>query len=126
LCLYDFEDSFLAWAEFSEKSDLVPIGDHHHLPMTDLARLLRNSRAPLTAAAAAQLGLPPGAPISTAAADLLHATIDPAGPRCRSFRSASYYLCGRSRLNTETDLPTDLVGATRPARAPSPTDQEHL
>jgi hypothetical protein len=49
--------------------------------------------------------LPDGVTIATAIAHLLHATIALDGPRCRSFRSATYYL---RRLNhLDPDLKPD-------------------
>lgn len=69
--------------------------------MVELSRHLGESRATLAASACVQIGLPPGVTIAAAVAALLHATIDPDGPRCRSFRAASYYLRGLARLDAD-------------------------
>ncbi len=95
------EEAFRAWALDPAKPDVVDLGEHGNVPMVELSRQLGGSDAMLTASACAQLGVPPGATIATAAAELFHATIDPTGPRCRSFRAASYYLRGLIRLDAD-------------------------
>lgn len=97
--LDELEDAFQAWLEAPAKPDVIDLGDQGELPMVELARYLGASQATLAASACVQVGLPPGATMATAAAELLHATVDPEGPRCRSFRAASYYLRGLARLN---------------------------
>lgn len=62
-----------------------------------LARLCSSS-APLGAACSRRLGLSDDTTVSEAAEELLFARHDPGGPRCRSFRSASYYLYGLARI----------------------------
>jgi hypothetical protein len=104
LHLQELEDSFLLWAEAPEKPDIVDLGCRSVL-MTTMARRLARSSRPLTAAAARQLGMPIGTTIAVAARELLQATIDPDGPRCRSYRAASYFLRGIARL--EADLGAD-------------------
>ena len=95
------EDAFLAWAHDPAKPDVVDLGAHGQVSMVELARGVGGSPATLPAFACVQLGLPPGVTIAAAAAQLLDATIDPDGPRCRSFRAASYYLRGLVRLDAD-------------------------
>lgn len=101
LHLDELEDAFCAWAHDPAKPDVVDLGLHGDLSMVELSRRLEGSRATLGAAVCAQFGLPPGVTIATAVAALLHATVDPDGPRCRSFRAASYYLRGLARLDAD-------------------------
>lgn len=82
------------------------------LPLADALVHLRDTTAPLGAACARQVGLPDDATIAEAAHKLLFARFHRDGPRCRSFRSASYYLRGLARIGA-TDVVPDLV--TRPA-----------
>lgn len=95
------EDAFCAWADDPAKPDVVDLGPHGQVPMVELSRRLEGSQATLPASACLQLGLPPGVSIATAVAELLHATVDAGGPRCHSFRAASYYLCGLARLDAD-------------------------
>ncbi len=95
------EEVFRTWALDPAKPDVVDLGEHGNVGMVELSRQLGGSEATLAASACAQLGVPPGATIATAARELLHATIDPKGPRCRSFRAASYYLRGLIRLDAD-------------------------
>jgi hypothetical protein len=99
----ELEDAFLAWAHDPAKPDAVDLGQQREVSMVELSRQLGDSQATLATSASAQIGLPPGVTIATAVAALLHATVDPDGPRCRSFRAASYYLRGLARL--DIDLP---------------------
>jgi hypothetical protein len=101
LCLDELEDAFQAWAHDPAKPDVVDLGEHGDVPMVELSRRLGESRATLAASACAQIGLPSGVTIATAAAALLDATVDPDGPRCRSFRAASYYLRGLAHLDAD-------------------------
>lgn len=105
--LDELEDAFRVWTHDPAKPDVVYLGQLGDVPMVELSHRLRGSEATLAEAACAQLGLPPGATIATAVAALLHATDAPDGPRCRSFRAASYYLRGLARL--DPDLRSDTV-----------------
>lgn len=98
--LDELEDAFLAWVDDPTKPDVVEFGppSYRTVPTVGLLRRLGSSRAALPAPACKQIGLPSGVTIAAAAAELLWATIDPGGPRCRSFRAATYYLRGLSRL----------------------------
>ncbi len=104
------EAAFRTWALDPGKPDVVDLGEHGNVGMVELSRQLGGSEATLTASACAQLGVPPGATIAIAARELLYATTDPKGPRCRSFRSASYYLRGLIRL--EADLQPATSGSS--------------
>lgn len=122
LRVQDLEDHFLVWAESPEKPDVVELGQRRALLMTTLARRLARSTRPLTPAAALQLGLSPDTTIAVAADELLMATINPDGPRCRSYRAASFFLRGRAQL--EADLEAGLEADVGPqsngaGRAPS-------
>ncbi len=110
--LDELEDAFRAWAHGPAKPDVVDLGEDGSVPMVELSRHLGQSQATLAASACAQLGVPPGTTISTAAAELLHATVDPDGPRCRSFRAASYYLRGLIRLDDDLQPATSNPGST--------------
>lgn len=111
LHLEDLEDAFCAWAHDPAKPDVVDLGQHRQVPMVQLSRRLGESQATLPASACAQIGLPPDVTIATAVAELLHATVDPDGPRCRSFRAASYYLRGLARLDADLRPATSYLGS---------------
>ena len=95
------EDAFAAWVHDPVKPDVVDLGGYGDVSMLELSRRLGGSTAALSASASVQIGSSPGVTIGAAAARLLHAMFDPGGPRCRSFRSASYYLCGLARLDAD-------------------------
>ena len=108
LDLDELEHAFHAWAHDPAKPDVVDLGRHGEVSMVALSRHLGASRSTLAASACLQIGLPRGVTIATAVAELLHATVDPDGPRCRSFRAATYYLRGLARL--DADLRPDTAG----------------
>ena len=119
LGLDELEDAFCAWVDEPVKPDVVDLGQHGAVPIAELSRRLRGSQATLPASACVQLGLPPGVTIAAAIAELLHATVDPGGPRCRSFRAASYYLRGLARLDADFRPVTRSVGSrTKDPRGP--------
>ena len=95
------EDAFCAWAHDPAKPDVVDLGQDGEVAMVELSLRLGGSQATLPASACVQIGLPPDVTIATAVAELLRATVDPDGPRCRSFRAASYYLRGLARLDAD-------------------------
>ncbi len=114
--LGEFEAAFTAWADDPAKPDAVDLGQRGAMSMVELSRQLVGSSATLATSACAQIGLPPGTAIVTAAGALLRATVDPDGPRCRSFRAACYYLRGLSRLDADPctcahDLGTRIEGS---------------
>lgn len=98
--LDELEDAFLAWVDDPAKPDAVELGppSYQTLPTVKLLRRLGLSRATLPGPACEQIGLPSGVTVAVAAVELLRATIEPGGPRCRSFRAATYYLRGLPRL----------------------------
>lgn len=118
----ELEDAFRAWIRGRAKPDVVDLGQHQDLSMVELSRHLAGSREPLDASEARQIGLLPSATIATAAAALLHTTVDPEGPRCRSFRAVSYYLRGLARL--DTDLPV-MAGNPGARVEGSPDERAH-
>jgi hypothetical protein len=97
------EDAFRAWVTGREKPDvlIVAAGGCHPVPIEHALRRLSTSTQPLAPAPGAALGLCPDATVGTAAAALLQARADPAGPRCRSYRSATYFLFGRALLASD-------------------------
>lgn len=111
------EDDFLDWLHDPVMPEVIAHGLHGEVAMVDLCRHLAGSQTKLGVFDARRVGLPSGATIGTAAAALLHSTVDPQGPRCRSFRAARYYL--RGLANLDTDLPpatSDLDLVTEAAR----------
>jgi hypothetical protein len=68
------------------------------IPLEHALRSLTSSTQPLAPANGESLGLDRDATIGSAADALLQACIDPMGPRCRSYRSATYYLVGLALL----------------------------
>ena len=89
-------DVLLGWLSACARPDVLDV-DGHLVPDPGFTRLL-GRLAPCTrslpADAATLLGLPSPATVGDAATELLLAVNDPAGPRCRSYRSAVYYLQG--------------------------------
>ena len=89
-------DVLLGWLTACAQPDARDV-DGHLVPdpaFTQLLGRLAPSTHPLPADAATLLGLPSHATIGDAATELLLAVNDPAGPQCRSYRSAVYYLQG--------------------------------
>lgn len=88
------EAAFDAWLTSDDKPDAWQLDgpDSPPVSLTGILGELVLSRCQLPVAAAAALGMPPGTALGYAAAELLLAVNDPAGPRCRSYRSALYYL----------------------------------
>jgi hypothetical protein len=102
------EQACLDWlAEPTSADELVVAGDEEGVPLSGVLGELRRSGRPLPAETAASIGLPVGTTVGHAAVELL-AVRDPAGPRCRSFRAAVYYLRdldrGRSSATTDARL----------------------
>lgn len=87
------EGCFLDRLASPDKPDEVQLaGDAAPTPVTRLLGLASTSSRRLPAEAAAMLGMPDGVSVGAAAAELVLAVNDPAGPRCRSYRAAVYYL----------------------------------
>jgi hypothetical protein len=88
------EAAFTAWLTSADTPDVWRL-DGPDAPPVSLTRILGDlalSRRQLPTAAAAALGMPTDATLGYAAAALIVAVNDPAGPRCRSYRSAVFYL----------------------------------
>ena len=99
----ELETAFRRWVTGRARPEQLSLdgGAAVSLPMEDALRRLRVSSSPLSPAPAGRLGLPDGATVGTAAEALLHARLDPRGPRCRSFRSAALYLVGLADLQLD-------------------------
>jgi len=99
------EAAFRSWVQGHAKADLLVVGtrDPVAVPLGPALRLLETSTRPLAPAHGAALGLAEDVTIGAAAAALLQACADPAGPRCRSYRSATYFLVGRALLELDED-----------------------
>jgi len=105
--------SFRAWVEGQTKADELVVGtrDPVVVPLELALRDLATSTQPLAPARGEALGLDDGATIGAAATLLLQACADPDGPRCRSYRSASYYLMGLALLDAGGEDTTRSEGA---------------
>ena len=107
------EVAFRGWVDGYVKPEMLIVGssDHPEVSMDTALRRLRHSTEPLAPAHGRMLGLDDDATIAVAADALLGACADPDGPRCRSFRAASYFLSGMARINA-----VDMFGAGVPLR----------
>jgi hypothetical protein len=85
------EAAFEAWLTDDDRPDVWQVDDPETSPTQMLGTLVLSPRQ-LPGDAADALGMPPGATVGDAAAELILAVNDPAGPRCRSYRSALYFL----------------------------------
>jgi hypothetical protein len=97
------EAAFRKWIEGSAKGDMLVIGSRGTAPVS-LERALRclaTSMRPLAPTPGAALGLNDDVTVGTAATVLLNARTDPDGPRCRSYRAASYFLIGQAHLASD-------------------------
>jgi len=100
-----FEAAFRAWVAGTEKPDVLLVEGSGCVPMP-IERVLQHlamSTRPLDAASGAALGLHADATVGAAATALLRARTDPTGPRCRSYRSATYFLVGQARLSSDDE-----------------------
>jgi hypothetical protein len=88
------EDAFLGWlADPDSAHELTLAGADGPEPLARILGELSLSSRVLPAQAATSLGLPAGTTtVGHAAVEVLLAVKDPAGPRCRSFRAAVFYL----------------------------------
>jgi len=92
------EQAFLAWLAEPTSADQLPVTDGDRPePLAQILGELSLSRRLLPSETAAGLGLPADASVGHAATEVLLAVKDPAGPRCRSFRAAVFYLRGLDR-----------------------------
>ncbi|MFA9431861.1 hypothetical protein [Egicoccus sp. AB-alg2] len=94
------ERAFVRWLVQPDKPDELRLGgpDAPATPLTWTLGELCTSRHTLPPIAAAVLGCEEGLSVGQAATELLLAVNDPAGPRCRSYRAATYYLRERALL----------------------------
>jgi hypothetical protein len=89
----NIEEAFVSWLLEPTSADELRLSDGDgHEPLSPVLGELTASRRALPAVTAAGLGWPDGATVGHVAAELLIAVKDPAGPRCRSYRAALYYL----------------------------------
>lgn len=100
----DLETAFVDWlADPVFANELRLDGcDGPPTPMRQVLDALCSSVRALPAEAAATLGMPAGTTIGHAASELRLAVEHPAGPRCRTYRAAAYYLRGLDRLAVAT------------------------
>lgn len=110
--LVDLEVAFLRWIDGRSRCDVLQVGPPRSvtLALKQALERLRTSTVPLSPLRAHRLGLAAGVSIGVAADRLLSARLAPRGPRCRSFRSASYYLFGLARIDQD-----DLAVVSDPA-----------
>lgn len=103
----ELEDGFLAWLADPLKPDELHVAwaDEPAVPLREALGELSVSTRALPAEMAATLGLPAGTTIGAAAAELILAVNDPAGPRCRSYRAAAYYLHDLDRSGPDVTAP---------------------
>jgi hypothetical protein len=102
------EAAFRDWVDGIARPDVLTVGPRPcaEMPLEQLLASLQSSTALLAPARGRAIGLDDRVSVADAATELLHVRFDPKGPRCRSFRAASYYLAGLARLETEDALVT--------------------
>jgi hypothetical protein len=100
----DLETAFVNWlADPVFANELRLDGcDGPPTPMRQALDALCSSVRALPGEAAATLGMPAGTTIGHAVSELRLAVEHPAGPRCRTYRAAAYYLRGLDRLAVAT------------------------
>jgi hypothetical protein len=103
------EAAFRSWVEGHAKADLLVVGtcDPVAVPLDSALHRLSTSTRRLAPTHGAALGLAEDVTIGAAATALLQACEDPTGPRCRSYRSATYFLIGKALLELNEDLGED-------------------
>jgi hypothetical protein len=97
------EAAFVDWVDGWARPDVLVVGGDtgSTIPLDSALVTLRSSTKPLDPAHGRLLGLAGEACVGRAAERLLHARLDPDGPRCRSFRAAGYYLIGLALLESD-------------------------
>lgn len=100
----ELENAFVRWLADPVASDEVQLDedDPGPRPMRPVLDALCSSARPLPGEVAATVGMPAGTTIGHAVSELRLAVDDPAGPRCRSYRAAAYYLRGLDRIALAT------------------------
>lgn len=102
--LGELETAFIGWfADLVTSDEVHPDGDAGSpFPMRAVLDALGTSTHPLSDEVAGTLRMPTGTTVGHAASELRLAVDDPAGPRCRSYRAAAYYLRGLDRIALAT------------------------
>jgi hypothetical protein len=105
------EAAFVDWVDGWARPDVLIVGGvAGSIPLDQALLSLRASTLRLDPAHGRLLGLGGAASVGLGAERLLHARLDPDGPRCRSFRAASYYLIGLAHLESDALLTAVAVG----------------
>jgi len=106
------EAAFVDWVDGWARPDVLIVGGvaGSIIPLDQALVALRASTLRLDPAHGRLLGLAGAASVGHAAERLLHARLDPDGPRCRSFRAAGYYLIGLAHLESDALLTAVDVG----------------
>jgi hypothetical protein len=113
------ESVFLAWLVDPVMPDELPAGPEWSAePVTHLLGRLSLSPQRLTADQAMVVGMPAGTSLGNVAIALLLAVEDPAGPRCRSYRAATYFL--QQAVEPFHSQPESPRRFARRARTPAP------
>jgi hypothetical protein len=116
------EAGFRTWVEGHAKADVVVVGcrgrgsDPVAVPLAAALRVLSSSTRPLAPARGESLWLPADVTLGAAAAALLYACEDPDGPRCRSYRAATYFLIGHAFLTLDENLEGESADVSGRAR----------
>jgi len=104
------EAGFRAWVQGQAKADVLIVRRHDAgrdpvaIPLEAALRVVSTSTRPLAPARGESLGLPADVTLGEAATALLDACADPDGPRCRSYRSGTYFLRGLALLAVDEHL----------------------
>ena len=100
----ELETAFQRWLTEPLEADEIRLDDQERspIPLRHVLGALGTSRRPLPGEVATTLGMPAGTSIGQAATELRHAVEHPAGPRCRSYRAAAYYLRDLDRIALDT------------------------
>ena len=98
--LQDLEAVFLRWLVDPVDADGLRVDgdDRSPRPLRQVMDALAVSHRSLPPEVADRFGLASGTTVGRVATELRRAVEDPDGPRCRSYRSAAYYLRGLDRL----------------------------
>ena len=100
LSLEEAERAFLTWLDDPGNPDVARLPDGTLVPVGRVLGAASTSTRELPRYGALSLGLTPGISLGDAATELLVCVVDPAGPRCRSYRAAVLYLRGLVDLSS--------------------------